>query len=1236
MNGVDAPATEQDPTLWVKVRNDLEFHLDNSALFSPADTESRSVLETWILPTVESRCPPNSRLADQPPTPVPEPAASTVAPFPTSSAATDFTPFLPVLTPPPPAVVTSEPAPLSPIDIDSFDNHMALEETAFAASPPRFYEDPEPINPTFLSVPDPSLPPPRPVPRRETLLLSGALSAPFPNGRLDKLFFTLPPPLKSMSTVFEDTPLSTEKEAFFLSASNPTSRANSLSQRFFAQHSSSSSASSSSVDPTSSRENSLSQLHNLVPNPEFTPVTATSGGFQSSGAGVHAFISDSYAAYRDDPLSPGAFSPSSQSSYSPSGNNSFSPAPPDAIHLLPEILVRSDTPTHGGGSTIGPSSRPGSRNTSRSRSPAPEEGHTVEDGRRNHHKRTISSGNTRAEPYPQHSPYATEDEDGTAYGTHSPMMGSGGLGHRRRSSASRFPPPIGIKSERDREEEELEASIRGVALNDVRKGHHSRNRSRGRESIDFGVGGGPGGGAGATASSGTVSPAALVRMESGGSSSNGNGGGATIRKPREMEVDTSKEYIANSVDMFALHMPKSATGKPAITEKEVREIVLDDTVDSNRLTNLGQVVWGKAGLQYSREMREQDDSVGTVYYFRDKEPAKRGETGKYHVAFRPRPPRSLEGPVVSVWDGRQYVTPATPTTFVHFVPGNIIVTPKEIMGTKMWWRLPICVGKHLKGRLEGGSWSGRYDAGEGQRPSRLVEHYATCGIRAAWADEDGLGQLARAIRRPLPDSGCKQPPEPMSLFKSPPGHSLKRPRDDGVHFANGETTAAYHAQKLGDLVGHLDEAVEQWMGGQSHEPTAVDETLALLSLANGGEWSSTRKMLVEVLQVVANLSVPAPRGVAVPLPRATYYPQSPESPPETAFDYSYHQQPTTAPYVEPPRHASDWAPPAPASTRAALPTTTTATPCQQSAPMYEENRPRVHAIRTNPAFYPVFPRDASGAHLAHPQAHAQQPAAVGPSSSPSPLSMPPPPPPPPAHLQSHPSKKQRSVSLPESKLYPAQQSAATAISVPALPVNGGPPTSARRFTSPLTTLASRQTLATNQEEIYILHDRDLQSRYPNDALEKCVTVMDLVDSKDGGTDPATGATTKLLKFIAADTYPRAKEVVVGIEVEGSVEIRVVDQEGRWESKLAMFRLQKGDFLTCPGVPVGSSSWWRHQECVGPHPSVNGKNCCHHGYVAPSVRAFANSLKTAGEDIRRGSIVGGGALAQQPVLEGEGT
>lgn len=115
---------------------------------------------------------------------------------------------------------------------------------------------------------------------------------------------------------------------------------------------------------------------------------------------------------------------------------------------------------------------------------------------------------------------------------------------------------------------------------------------------------------------------------------------------------------------------------------------------------------------------------------------------------------SLSGPTIS-----PSFDEAKPSTysFLHFLPGDVVVQPSELLGSVAWWRLQECRASHA-GYPGSGAWTARFDGGEGEgaaggaeaekrRPARIYSHFAKCCGKGR--EDEGpwsLMKLAKAMK----------------------------------------------------------------------------------------------------------------------------------------------------------------------------------------------------------------------------------------------------------------------------------------------------------------------------------------------------------------------------------------------------------------------------------------------------------------------------------------------------------
>ncbi|KAL8278015.1 hypothetical protein RQP46_009647 [Phenoliferia psychrophenolica] len=172
-------------------------------------------------------------------------------------------------------------------------------------------------------------------------------------------------------------------------------------------------------------------------------------------------------------------------------------------------------------------------------------------------------------------------------------------------------------------------------------------------------------------------------------------------------------------------------------------------------------------------------------------------------------------------------------------------------------------------------------------------------------------------------------------------------------------------------------------------------------------------------------------------------------------------------------------------------------------------------------------------------------------------------------------------------------------------------------------------LPRNTSEVFVLHNHDLQSRYPNDSLEKSVRELRVVETSTGMKN-AEGVPTTLLTFTAM--HKDEEKALPGDEgpshyfaILDGENLATLEQDGKQAEGSTIFRLGPGEFVLTPGITFGSSLWWRQQECVADKENLRRRaRILHHfatclcGDASPSMRAFALSLQTASQD-RRSSV-----------------
>jgi len=247
------------------------------------------------------------------------------------------------------------------------------------------------------------------------------------------------------------------------------------------------------------------------------------------------------------------------------------------------------------------------------------------------------------------------------------------------------------------------------------------------------------------------------------------------RTERQLAYDPSAVFYTNQAPVFAVHLQNST--KAEVSERDLIELVLASEADLSDAPgmadgtpapkNEGTALWATAyeGRELDAASRSDDARAERTYTFVSAPPE--GTPALQLPDSQPQLNRSLSSPVgpsasktywlVSFSTEHPFtpsIVPLAPTqrtafsptlTFLHFPPSTVTLTPHPF-GSKEFWRVQSCPGRHDK-QPGDGSWTSRWDAdGEERRPSRILLHFATCNLRKGEEEEFALGRLARAIR----------------------------------------------------------------------------------------------------------------------------------------------------------------------------------------------------------------------------------------------------------------------------------------------------------------------------------------------------------------------------------------------------------------------------------------------------------------------------------------------------------
>lgn len=200
-----------------------------------------------------------------------------------------------------------------------------------------------------------------------------------------------------------------------------------------------------------------------------------------------------------------------------------------------------------------------------------------------------------------------------------------------------------------------------------------------------------------------TSPSSPASSAGGGSRRRSRSTEPKTRTTRSLAYDENAVFLKNEQHVFVLHT--QTRYKPEITEQDVIEIELDPESPMNDPSSLlCQVV--RSDLPYSKETLLEECEREAEYAFMS---TRAGLTTRWTVKYSldrstdEPSPRTVIEPAQPVLNP----PPVTPTyTFVHFVPGTIVVNPTYPMGSSKWWRVQECDVKHENCPGDG-SWTAR-------------------------------------------------------------------------------------------------------------------------------------------------------------------------------------------------------------------------------------------------------------------------------------------------------------------------------------------------------------------------------------------------------------------------------------------------------------------------------------------------------------------------------------------------
>lgn len=280
------------------------------------------------------------------------------------------------------------------------------------------------------------------------------------------------------------------------------------------------------------------------------------------------------------------------------------------------------------------------------------------------HRHTLS-GSSRVEPYPTSALDASDIEDST----------SSRAGHRRGSSASQRVPS---------------RSPENKPLDHFRIPKSEDSPSTGFEQLHLSPN--PPSLFPPAPSSSTMTSTTTSRPRAKSDAS------VKRREKRKLNITSDAVFRDNDSSVFVIYAP-AKEDKVHITPNDLHEVVLDSHLNQPG-TSLFNVAFNH--VPYTPELRAADCSRSQSYIFTSTNPKK---PGQFHVSFS----FAHAGGVVQVVNPNDGVTlreARLPMTFIHFPPNSIVVFPAHPIGSANWWRLPRCVGRHLKPDEPDGSWTG--------------------------------------------------------------------------------------------------------------------------------------------------------------------------------------------------------------------------------------------------------------------------------------------------------------------------------------------------------------------------------------------------------------------------------------------------------------------------------------------------------------------------------------------------
>ncbi|BGP13874.1 hypothetical protein JCM10213_002512 [Rhodosporidiobolus nylandii] len=200
------------------------------------------------------------------------------------------------------------------------------------------------------------------------------------------------------------------------------------------------------------------------------------------------------------------------------------------------------------------------------------------------------------------------------------------------------------------------------------------------------------------------------------------------RTQRTFKDDPTLAVLKNTTSIFATKNKLEANESP-VTRLFIDDATLDPSSPLGRAVLLNE--------PYTPTSFRLDCTLGSTYTFYT------AARAAFVVSF------ALSGPTISPAPSANATTRSPKYTFLHFLPGDVVVAPVETIGSIAWWRLQECRSSHA-GYPGAGGWTARFDGAdeaEKRRPARIFSHFAKC--HAKGCDEEGewsLMQLAKAMK----------------------------------------------------------------------------------------------------------------------------------------------------------------------------------------------------------------------------------------------------------------------------------------------------------------------------------------------------------------------------------------------------------------------------------------------------------------------------------------------------------